>query len=78
MWVLDEVLGDAGQPRQRPGAGAAQAGVVQAPVEDGGDVGGGVDLPRGRDQVQLLERVQAVRGDAGRGGRAGWARRRRG
>ena len=34
-----------GSQGSRPWGGGAGVGGVQAPVEDGGDVGGGVDLP---------------------------------
>jgi hypothetical protein len=43
------------------GAGAAQPGVVQAPVQDGGDVASGVDLAHRGRGVQLLDGVEAVR-----------------
>ena len=45
--VVPQRVGDGGQPGQRPGAGVAQAGVVQAPAQDRGAVGGGVQLVDG-------------------------------
>jgi len=42
--VLEKGFGDTRNPWQRPGSRVAQAGVVQAPVDDSGDVAGGVDL----------------------------------
>ena len=55
--VVDEGLGDAGKPRQWPGAGAAQPAVVQAPVEDRGNIACGVDLSNGGRLVKLVDRV---------------------
>ena len=44
LWVLGEGRGGGGEPREGPGSGVAEAGVVEAPVEDCGAVPGGVEL----------------------------------
>ena len=60
--VFGQVLGHAGKPGQGSRARAAQARVVQAPVDDGGDVCGRVDLPHAGCGMKLTDRVEAVGG----------------
>src|SRR5690606_7222402 len=63
--VGDQGGGDAGDPGERSVGGVAHPGVVQAPVDRGGGVGGGVDLPRGDGAGQRLHRVLPAGGDKG-------------
>ena len=54
--VVGEALGNAGEPRQRTG----HVGLGESVVEDGGPVGGGVDLPHRDRGGEALDRVVAV------------------
>ena len=60
--MVAQPLRDAGEPRQRSGAGVAVAGVVEPPVEDGGPVVGGVELAAAGGCASW-RRVGAVRGE---------------
>jgi len=53
--MLMELLGDAGQPGQRPWTGGRQLG--ETPVEDGGHVCRGLRVASGGGRVQVDERM---------------------
>ena len=55
--------GDAGEPRQRSGAGVSVTGIVEPPIEDGGSVVGGVEFTAACDSGQLRDWVGAVCGE---------------
>ncbi len=63
--VVGEALRDPGEPGQWAGGVAAGVGGVEAPVEDGGDVGCGVDLAAAQRGGERGDGVLAVGGEQG-------------